>query len=434
MELLFRDVTVVTLDRNCSILRNAYVGVDAGKVVWLDKSAPDDPAGRSIDGRGKVLMPGLINAHTHLPMTLLRGYADDTDLHHWLNDHIFPAEARLDDRAVRAGTQLALAECVASGTVSVTDMYDHIEAIAACVAESGIKANISRAAMCPDGRFDADTDPRVRETLDLIGGWHGYDNGRIIVEASIHAEYTSPPALWETVAALAREHGLGMHVHVSETLEEHEGCLGRYGLTPTAVLDRYGVFGTRTTAAHGVWLTDDDMDILAARGVSVAHNPVSNLKLASGVAPVTDMLSRGVNVALGTDGAASNNTLDLWEEIKTACLLAKNLGGTPNRFTAPQALALAVTNGARAQGRAEQTGQIAAGYDADLILIDFDKPHLTPCQNPLSHLAYAVRGGDVVMTLVRGRVLYENGTFPTIDVERAKYEAVHYAVPLILNV
>jgi len=439
MDLLFRDVTAVTLDKYCTVLRRAYVGVTAGKIVYVDKTPPEEPAvpqatvARVIDGRGKVLTPGLINAHTHLPMTLLRGTADDADLHHWLFDHIFPAEARLDNRAARAGTLLALAECAASGTVSVTDMYEFSDDIAACVDESGMKANLSRGMLCPDGRFDAAADRRYRDTLDLIDTWHGYDGGRILAESSVHAEYTSPPALWEAAAALARERGIGMHVHLSETQNEHEECFRRHGLTPAAVLDRYGVFGTRTTAAHGVWLTDDDMNILAEKGASVAHCPVSNLKLASGVARVSDMLAHGVNVALGTDGAASNNTLDMWEEIRAACLLAKNLGGAPDRFTAPQALALAVTNGARAQGRERETGQIAVGFDADLVLIDFDRPHLTPCQNPLSHLTYAVRGGDVVMTLVRGRAVYENGAFPTIDVEKAKWEAVNYALPLIFN-
>ncbi|MCL2748022.1 MAG: amidohydrolase [Oscillospiraceae bacterium] len=435
MDYLFRDVVAVLMDRDHSVLRGAYVGVEAGRIAYVGNTPPGTDAAsgvaRAIDGRGCVLMPGLINAHTHLPMTLLRGHADDAPLASWLSDHIWPAEARLDSRAVRAGTMLALAELLASGTVSVSDMYYFCDDIAACVAQSGLKANLSRALMCPDGAFDAAHDERLREAVKLYADWHGFDDGRIVVEASIHAEYTSPPALWEAAARLALDNGMGMHVHVSETHREHEECLSRWGLTPTEVLDRHGAFGARTTVAHGVWLTGGDMDILAARGASVAHCPVSNLKLACGVARVSDMMSRGVNVALGTDSAASNNSLDLWEEVKTAALLAKNENGAPELFTAPDALSLAVTHGAQAQGRAKETGQIAVGFDADLILLDFDKPHLSPCRDPLSHLAYATRGSDVAMTMVRGKILYENGSFPTIDVEKAKWEAEHYALPLI---
>ncbi|MDR3206866.1 MAG: amidohydrolase [Oscillospiraceae bacterium] len=436
MDTLFRNVTAVTLDKYCSVLQNAYVGVETGRICYLGKTPPAPEAvgtARVIDGRGKALLPGLINAHTHLPMTLLRGYADDADLRHWLFDHVFPAEARMDGRAVRAGTLLALAEALASGTVSVSDMYDHCGDIAACVAQSGLKANLSRGVVCPDGNFDPKTHVGCREAKELVEAWHGYDEGRIQAEVSIHAEYTSPPPLWETLAALAREQGVGMHLHLSETHREHDECLERHGLTPTAVFDRYGVFGTRATAAHGVWLTDEDMDLLAARGASVVHCPVSNLKLASGVARLTELTARGVNVALGTDGAASNNTLDMWEEIKTACLLAKNRAGAPEAFTAPQAFALAVTGGAKAQGREGETGRIEPGLDADLILVDFTRPHLTPCHNHISHLAYAVRGGDVTLTMVRGRVLYENGVFTTIDLERARYETEAYALPKIMG-
>ena len=421
MDILFRGVTAVTLDPSGSVLPDVHVGVEAGKIAYVSQTPPKDHIERVVDGRGRVLTPGLINAHCHLPMTLFRGLADDVALSHWLTDHIWPAEARLDSRAARAGTMLALAELLASGTTSVSDMYDHCDDIAACAAESGLKANLSRGMLCPDGRFDAASHQGYRDTLELISAWHGYDDNRILVDVSIHAEYTSPPALWDKAATLAHDRGLGMHVHVSETRDEHEACVKRYHLTPTAVLDRHGVFGTRATVAHGVWLTDEDMGILARKNATVTHCPISNLKLASGVARVSALLNRGVNVALGTDGAASNNTLDLWEEIKTAALLAKNLGGAPDRFTAPQALQLAVTGGARAQGRETETGQITVGFDADLILIDFDKPHLIPCRDPLSHLAYAVRGSDVVMTLVRGRVLYENGEFLTIDIEKAKH-------------
>lgn len=431
MDILFTDVTVVTMDKFFSVLSHANVGVKDGKIAYIGRTRPDGPVSRVIHAPGLVLMPGLINAHTHLPMTLLRGFADDSTLEHWLFDHIFPAEERMDNRAIRAGTDLALAECIASGTVSVSDMYDHCDVIAACVDTAGLKANLSRGVTCHTGAFDKTTHEGYRETVALLDRWHGHDNGRIVAEVSIHGEYTSPPALWASFADLARDRGVGMHVHLSETRAEQDGCQARHGMTPTATLVRHGVFDGRTTAAHGVCLTDDDIRLLADRQVSLVHCPVSNLKLASGTARLSDWMAQGLNVALGTDGAASNNTLDMWEEIKFTGLLAKNAGGAPERFTAPQALTMAVTGGARAQGRAHETGQIAVGYDADLILLDFNRPHLLPCHNVTSHLAYAVRGGDVTMTMVRGRVLYENGQFLTIDMERVRYELDNYAVPKV---
>ncbi|MCL2003850.1 MAG: amidohydrolase [Oscillospiraceae bacterium] len=418
MDTLFKAVTAVLMDDENTVLKDAYVGVEAGKITYVGTEPPEGAAESVVDGTHKVLMPGIVNAHTHLPMALLRGFADDLDLQTWLFEHIFPAEEKLTGEIVYTGAQLALMECMASGTVSVSDMYFFCDDIARAVAGSGMKANLSRPYMGGED-FDPKDNIRIRDALDLIDKYHGHDNGRILVDAAVHAEYTSIAPVWEAAAALARERGLGMHVHLSETAFEHNECVKKYGLTPAAVLDRHGLFGTRTAAAHCVHLADGDMDILAARGVTAVHNPVSNLKLGSGIARVRDMRDKGLNVALGTDGSASNNSLDMFEEMKTAAILHSG----DNPLTAAGALRLATRNGAAAQGRAAEMGRIAVGMDADLVLVDFDKPHLAPLHNAVSSLVYSAHGSDVALTMVRGRVLYQNGEFLTVDRERILYDA-----------
>lgn len=415
MDTLFKNVTAVLMDDSTTVMDNAYIGVEAGKITYIGAELPKETAQTVIDGTGKVLMPGLVNAHTHLPMTLLRGYADDMDLQTWLFDHIFPAEEKLTPETIHTGTLLALMECIASGTVSVTDMYSFV---VPAVVESGLKGNLCLPLIQPGVTdYSAEDDKRLNDAKKLVEDYHKHDNGRILIDAAIHAEYTSCPAIWEAAAQLAQDKDLGMHVHVSETAREHAECIERYNMTPIAVLDKHGLFGTRTTAAHCVHVSDDDMDIMAARGVTAAHNPVSNLKLASGIARVREMRDRGVNVALGTDGTASNNSLDMFEEMKLAAILAA--GDKP--LTAAGALKMATINGAKAQGR--KSGAIAEGYDADIILVDFDRPHLTPKHNVISSLVYSARGSDVTLTMVGGKILYRDGVFLTIDREKVLAEA-----------
>jgi 5-methylthioadenosine/S-adenosylhomocysteine deaminase len=292
-------------------------------------------------------------------------------------------------------------------------MYDFPDRCARAVIESGMKAGLCRPF------FGDSPDPRRGEALELIESYHGYDNGRIRIDAALHAEYTSVPPVWEAAAQLARDKKVRMHVHISETAFEHDECVKKHGMTPTAALDKHGLFSVPATAAHCVHVTDEDIAVLAARGASAAHCPVSNLKLSCGAARVRVMRDKGLNVALGTDGAASNNSLDMFEEMKTAAILASG----DNPLTAMGALRLATRNGAKAQGRESEMGQIAVGMDADLILVDFDKPHLTPLHNAVSSLVYSARGSDVCLTMVRGRILYRNGEFLTIDREKVLYEA-----------
>lgn len=432
MDTLFTNVTVVTMDESMHVYADAFVGVEDGKISYLAKKAP--PGGvkpqQIIDGTGMVLMPGLINCHTHLPMTILRGYADDCDLQTWLTEHIFPKEDRLDGRCVKAATLLGIAECLQFGVTSVSEMYDHVDAIAEAVAESGIKANIARGAtMFLGDEFDFETFPACRELVAACEKWQGYDAGRIRIDACIHAEYTSTYQFWDAVSHYAAGEGLRMQVHLSETKSEHDSCLEKYGLTPAELLDCHHVFDVPATAAHCVWLSGSDRKLLAKRRVSAVHCPASNLKLASGTADVMAMVKDGMNVCLGTDSDASNNNLDLFEEIKLAALLAKGKTGDPTAVPASAALMMATVCGARAQGREAECGMIKAGMDADLILVDFTRPHLMPCHNVISNLVYSARGSDVALTMVRGRVLYAGGKFPTIDLPAVVKELAEYVMP-----
>ena len=442
MDILFSDIIVLTMNDEgqgkpaSSVLSHGYVGIKGQKVVYVDEKPPTESAARVINGFRRLLMPGLINSHTHLPMSILRGYADDCRLQEWLFDHVFPAEAKLDKRCVAAGTRLALAECIRFGVISCTEMYFHLPQVAEAVIEAGTKANVTNGLLCLDmSKFDFENDRGTKELRELLARYKdmtaesGQGNKRLIVDAGIHGEYTSGPEAWRKTVAFAAENNLRLHIHLSESKPEHDGCIERYGKTPIEILHENGVFTRKTTAAHCCWITENDMDILAANNATAAHCPISNLKLSSGVAPVTRMLSRKLNVALGTDGVCSNNNHDLFEEIKTAALLQKHLTGDPSALPAYEAIKLATVNGALGQGRENETAKIQPGFDADLIMLNLDAPHLFPMHDPLATVAYAARGSDVCMTMVQGRVLYENGEYKTIDMEKVRHEMESYVLP-----
>ena len=433
MGILFQNVTAVTMDPARPVRKDVYVAVEGTKIASVGGQRPEGEFERVIDCAGKVMMPGLVNAHTHVPMALMRGYGGGHDLQHWLNDYIFPAEGRLDARCVAAGTSLGLAEMIASGTTCIADMYMYTDTIAETVLEAGISANLS----CGGVYFGepADFSPEkcgdCANHIRLYENWHNAGDGQILADASVHAEYTSCPPLWEWVADFAQRHGLGMHVHISETRLEHERCLEKYGKTPIALFDRYGVWEQGGHAAHCVWVTDEDMEIMARKNITAVHNPVSNLKLASGVARVPALLEAGVGVALGTDGVASNNNHDLFEEMKLAAILHKGTSGDPTAISAFEALAMATTGGAKALGR--DAGVIAPGKIADLILVDFTAPNLFPCHDVLENLAFSARGSNVAMNMARGKIIYENGQFLTLDMDRIRAEVENYALPHIFG-
>lgn len=431
--ILLYHCQALLMDGENTLLDPAYVVVEGERIAAVSSTRPQGPFAQEIDCGGNVLMPGLVNAHTHIPMTLMRGYAGGCDLHTWLNDWIFPAEAKLDDRAVRAGADLALAELIAGGVTTIADMYMHTPAIAQAVLAAGISANLSCGGVYfgAPGDFSPAACPDCDHQRQLTEEFHGAGNGQILVDASIHGEYTSNVPLWQWMADYAQRKGLGMHVHVSETQSEHEGSLTRWGLTPFRILDRYGVWDTRAIAAHCVWTTEDDWAGMAEKGVACVHNPVSNLKLGSGVAWIPAMKAAGVPIALGTDGVSSNNNQDMFEEMKFAAVLHNGVTRNPLALLPQDVLAMATREGAKALGR--KTGRIAPGYVADLILVDFTRPHLTPCHSVMDNLVYAAHGSDVVMNMARGKIIYKDGTFLTLDLEKIQAEVKSYALPRLFG-
>ena len=320
---------------------------------------------------------------------------------------------------------------IASGVTTIADMYMHTDVIAQEAACAGISANLSVGGVLFGDSFDPDTNHDCVAQRALTEQWHNYNDGQILVDASIHGEYTSRKELWQWMAGYAHDHGLGMHVHISETKAEHEACIARHGKTPIQTLDEYGVWDGRAIAAHCVWTTPEDWAIMAEKGISAVHNPISNLKLGSGIAPVPAMRRAGVNVCLGTDGVSSNNCTDFFSDLKFAAILHNGATCDPLALLPLDALQMATADGGIALGR--RTGVIQAGYMADLILVDFSHLNLTPCHSVISNLAYAAHGCDVVMNMARGKVIYRDGDFLTIDLERVRREVADYALPLLFQ-
>lgn len=430
---LLYNCRALLMDAAGTLLPAAYVAVEGDTIAFVGDTRPEGPFHETIDCKGNVLLPGLVNAHTHVPMTLLRGYGGGCDLQTWLHQWIFPAEAKLDDRAVAAGAALGLAEMIAGGTTCIADMYMHTPAIARTVLEAGISANLSCGGVYfgAPADFSPDTCPDCQNQIRLAEEFHKAGHGQILVDASIHAEYTSNVPLWQWTADFAHRKGLGMHVHISETQTEHEECKKRWGKSPIQLFDRYGLWERGAIAAHCVWTTEEDWAVMAEKGVSCVHNPVSNLKLGSGVAWIPAMKKAGVNIALGTDGVSSNNNTDMFEEMKFAALLHNGVTHDPLALLPMDALRMATCDGAKALGR--KTGRIAPGYLADLILVDFDRPHLTPCHSVADNLVYSARGSDVVMNMARGKLIYKDGEFLTLDMEKIKAECREYALPLLFG-
>lgn len=418
--MLFKDITII--DESFQVCENMYVGIDGEKITYISKDAPKEDFGRVYDGRGKLLMSAFINTHAHSPMTLMRGYGENMALQDWLNKRIFPFEAKLTGEAVYWGTLLAMAESIRFGIVSTTDMYYFSEDMIRAIEESGTKNNLSRSVTCFDDSQMWELES-AREMKEIYQTYHNAANGRIRVDMSIHAEYTSTPKIVRQMAEYTSSIGANMHVHLSETKLEHEECKARHnGLTPAAYFNSLGLFDTRTTAAHCVWLEDEDYAILKEKGVTVASNPVSNMKLASGVCNVPRLLAEGINVSLGTDSVASNNSLNFIEEMKYFATAAKERLKDPTAVTPVQALRAATLAGAVSQGR-EDCGLLKVGSKADLIVLDISGPHMHPVHDLINNIVYSASGSDVILTMSDGKVLYENGNFFTIDIEKTIYEA-----------
>ena len=419
--MLFKEIGI--LDENFDYKENMYVGVEKGKIDYIGPKRPPHDYGEEYNGKGRLLMPGFFNAHAHSPMALMRGYAENMKLQDWLFKRVFPFEAKLTGNAVYWGTLLCMAESMRFGIVSTSDMYYFMPDMSKAVLDSGCKANISRAIVSIDGSEDFDSYPSVDELKVAAKVFNGADNGRIKIDASLHAEYTSNQTIASKLADLTKKLGLNMQVHVAETKQEAEECKERHeGRSAVKYLADCGILDPVTTAAHCVWLDDEDYAILREKNVTVATNPCSNLKLASGICDVARLLKEGVNVAIGTDSVSSNNSLDFLQEIKTMALISKVEAEDPTVITPKQALYAATRGGAEAQGRFD-TGLLKQGYKADLIVMRTDVPNMHPVHSMLNNVVYSASGSDIVLTMVDGKVLYRDGEYMTIDIEQAITEA-----------
>ncbi len=373
---------------------------------------------RVIDADNLIMMPGLVNTHGHAAMSLLRGYADDLPLIEWLEKKIWPVEARLQADDVYWGTMLSILEMIKGGTTTFTDMYFFMDQVAEAAAECKIRSVLARGMVAVSGN-GAEI---LQDSEALIERWHGRENGRININLGPHAPYTCPPDFLTQVIEAAHRTERPMQIHLAETEKEVKDCLNEHGCTPVRLLDELGFFRLPVTAAHCVHLTDNDIELMAQRGVRVAHNPGSNLKLGSGVAPLAKLLRAGIKVGLGTDGAASNNNLDLLEEMRLASLLAKGITLDPTSVPARKALEMATVDGAETLFL-DRVGRLKSGYKADLIGLRKDAPHMLPLHDPLAQLVYAASSADVEFVMIDGNILMEKGELTTLDEEKIKAEA-----------
>lgn len=431
MDTLISNVTVVTMNEHMDVLFGAYIGITDGKISTISKTVPTQQPKTIVDGTGMVAMPGLVNCHTHLAATALRCSFDDLTALEALEQQL-QKEAKMDSRCAKAAATLGIAECLRFGITSVSDLYYYPDATAQAAADAGIKANIALSAYrfeADSEEFDFDTDPQCQEIARVAEKWHGFDNNRIRIDCGIHAEYTGNHLLWDGLSAFAAEKKLGMQLHLSESAKEAESCADRTGLYPAQLLDCHGMFSVPATAAGCAGLTQEEMALLSRRKATAVIAPATAAKNGGSPTDVLSCVKSGMNVALGTGGAHECGSMDMFDQIR-ACLQdarrgAENIAAMP----AQAALMMATFCGARAQGRGEESGMLKEGMDADIVLVDFSAPHLIPCMNVLNGLAFCAHGGDVAMTMVRGNILYQNGTFPTLDLKQAVEELTTYAIP-----
>ncbi len=416
--ILFKNISLV--DENFEIKNDMYLGINGEVIDYISKEPPKAEYKTVKDGSAFTAMPAFYNIHTHLPMVLLRGYAENLALNDWLNTRVFPFEAEITGDDIYHATLMAQAELLRFGCVSSTEMYFKLPRLFEANEVSGLKMNASNAIVC-FGNTDITSLGEYKEYMQCLADNRIKNSTRFKLDMAVHAEYTTNPTVVKAAADMAKQYGMNMHLHMSETKAEHEECKQRHGVTPAAYFEGLGAFDVPCTAAHCVHLEGEDFEILARKGVSVANNPISNLKLASGFANVASMLKAGINVGLGTDGAASNNNLNLFEELKLYATMNKALSGDPTLITPAQALYAATRAGAISQGR-KDCGLIKEGFKADITILNTDKPHLSPVHNMCANLVYSAQGSDVVMTICDGKVLYDHGEYTTIDIEKARYE------------
>ncbi len=423
MRILFENASILLRgDTSYNVLENAFLAVSGEFIEYIGTDRPAGDFDVVRDMKHRLLMPGLVNAHCHSSMVLLRGVGSDKPLHEWLFDSIFPIEAKLRPEDVVAGAALAFAELLASGVTSVSDMYFHPPLICELAEKVGIKLNANDAVTCPS-ELGEEGEEKIGRAVRLYEDWHDKANGRIRVDAALHSEYLNSESVMKHYLDRCRSHEACFTVHLSETEAEHRECMERHGLTPMAYFESLGYLETFPSyCAHCVYISEDDMRIMKKHGASIIHNPSSNMKLGSGFAPVGEAVSRGINVALGTDGAASNNNLNMFEELHLAALTHKGFSKNPSLLGTSQLIDMATINGARAQGRFD-TGVLKVGKKADIIALDLRPPHMFPRLDVPALICYSAQASDVVMTMVDGKILYEDGRYTTLEIEAVMKDA-----------
>jgi len=416
-DLLIKDVTIVTMDEKDRIINNGVIVVNSGKIEYVGtfNDVPgcfgSETYRRIVSASGCVAIPGLVNVHTHSSMCLMRGYADDLPLQHWLEQKIFPVEAKLSSDDIYWGAMLSCIEMIKSGTTTFADMYFSMDYVARAVEEIRMRACLS-VGITSDG---SNHDSKLKSVAAFCERWNFQADGRITTMFGPHAPYTCSPELLKDVAVLAANMEIPIHIHVSETQKEVSDIKMRYGLSPVEFLNSCGIFDSKTLAAHCVVLSDDDISILSDKNVAVAHNPGSNMKLASGVAPLGKLISAGVTVGLGTDGSSSNNNLDMFEEMRLSSLLHKVSNLDATAIPAYTSLKMATIGGAKCLGIDHNIGSIEAGKKADIAIVNFKQPHLMPVTDVISHLVYSASGADVTTVVIDGKVVMENKKIMTVD-------------------
>jgi 5-methylthioadenosine/S-adenosylhomocysteine deaminase len=430
VDLLVAGDYVVTMNDAGLVIEDGAVAVDGDRIVGVGPRtdiASKFRARRTLDGAGKVVLPGLINGHTHAAMTLLRGIADDIELIEWLQKYIFPTEVRfVDADFVRVGTELACAEMIRGGTTTFVDMYYFPDSVAEAVESCGLRVLVAASVIDQKSPDAANGTESLAKAVDFVRRWKGRSD-RIIPIIGAHSVYTIPSDLLRQIAAAADELDVPISIHVSESRFEIETTRKNYQTTPIHLLDDLGVLGVHTIAAHVVWPQDDDLPVLVQRQVGVIHNPSSNMKISSGIAPVTKMLAAGVRVGLGTDGPATNNDLDMWEEMRLAAFLQKVSTMDPKVLPARTALNMATRGGAEAIGLGDEVGTLAPGRRADLIQVSLADVRMVPMYDVISHLVYVAHPQDVTSVVVDGRILMRDGKPLTVDEPRVAREARAFA-------
>jgi 5-methylthioadenosine/S-adenosylhomocysteine deaminase len=411
---------IVTVNPDFDIIDKGVVCIRNGMLERIepwDEDVEVPAADTVINAKGGIVMPGLVNTHTHLPMSLFRGLADDLPLMTWLNEHIFPAESKyINPESVRLGTLLSCAEMILAGTTTCCDGYFHEDEVARAVCDSGLRAVLGQGVIDFPAPGVPDPKNNIKTAVEFTEKWQGV-NAAVTPSIFCHSPYTCSAGTLKKAKDAAASKGLLFQIHVAETRNERDRIRSEYHVTPVQYLDKIGILDRHTLLVHAIWVDEADMEIIAKRDAKISHNPESNTKLASGIAPVPEFIKAGITVGLGTDGCASNNNLDFFQEMDTAAKLHKVNTLDPTVLDAGRVVKMATIDGAKAIGLDNETGSLEAGKQADLIIIDINRPHWVPMYHPVSHIVYTAKGSDVTTSIVNGKLIMKDGSLLTMDIE-----------------